>query len=450
MARRTARGFLIVTAIVAASTALAQPGDTPFEGRAMGNFRVACGEDMRRFCAGVMPGEGRIIQCLTNYRSQLSAACRADLAGAGSRMGAASGAYAYGPGRNPNGYGPGPNSYGYGPDPYGPDGYNAGPNANAYGRGFPQEYPPEPNRSEYGPRRDPRGYAAGDAPSSGPGESSGSIVTKDGRTRTYVLHLPAGYAPNKSYPLVLLFHGGYGSGAHFLAMTQFGAKADKEGFIVVAPDGIDRHWNEGKGTGNGTIDDVGFVRQLIRNLESRLAIDQKRIYATGFSNGGEFASRLGCELSDTLAAIGSAAGPLAANLLASCSPGAIAVIGIQGAADPLAPLAGGESGGGFAGAKGGAVASTAQTMKLWATADRCNVNPNVANIPPSVNDGTRVVKYSYSGCAAGTSVVYYVVQGMGHDWPPEQGALARRMNSSTSHNINATDAMWAFFNAHSR
>ena len=184
--------------------------------------------------------------------------------------------------------------------------------------------------------------------------------------------------------------------------------------------------------------------------ESRLAIDQKRIYATGFSNGGEFASELGCELSDTLAAIGSAAGPLAANLLASCSPGAIAVIGIQGAADPLAPLAGGESGGGFAGAKGGAVASTAQTMKLWATADRCNVNPNVANIPPSVNDGTRVVKYSYSGCAAGTSVVYYVVQGMGHDWPPEQGALARRMNSSTSHNINATDAMWAFFNAHSR
>ena len=161
MARRTARGFLIVTAIVAASTALAQPGDTPFEGRAMGNFRVACGEDMRRFCAGVMPGEGRIIQCLTNYRSQLSAACRADLAGAGNRMGAASGAYAYGPGRNPNGYGPGPNSYGYGPDPYGPDGYNAGPNANAYGRGFPQEYAPDPNRSEFGPRRDPRGYAAG-------------------------------------------------------------------------------------------------------------------------------------------------------------------------------------------------------------------------------------------------------------------------------------------------
>ena len=59
-------------------------------------------------------------------------------------------------------------------------------------------------------------------------------------------------------------------------MTQFGAKADKEGFIVVAPDGIDRHWNEGKGTGNGTIDDVGFVRQLIRNLELRLAIDPKR------------------------------------------------------------------------------------------------------------------------------------------------------------------------------
>jgi len=99
------------------------------------------------------------------------------------------------------------------------------------------------------------------------------------------------------------------------------------------------------------------------------------------------------------------------------------------------------------GTVGGIAASAAQTMKLWATVNGCNLSPDVANIRRSVNDGTRVVKYTYSGCTAGTNVEYYIVQGMGHGWP---GALAMRINGPTSHNINATDVMWGFFKAHSR
>jgi polyhydroxybutyrate depolymerase len=104
-----------------------------------------------------------------------------------------------------------------------------------------------------------------------------------------VIHTPANYDLKKSYPLVLLFHGGYGSGARVLSYTRFASKADNAGFIVVAPDGVDNHWNDGRGTTNATVDDVGFVRQLIKALEARLAIDTRRIYATGISNGGTFA-----------------------------------------------------------------------------------------------------------------------------------------------------------------
>jgi polyhydroxybutyrate depolymerase len=265
-----------------------------------------------------------------------------------------------------------------------------------------------------------------------------------------VIHIPADYDAKKIYPLVLLFHGGYGSGARILSTTQFAAKADKADFIVVAPDGIDRHWNDGRGTTNTTIDDVGFVRQLIKTIERRFAIDPKRIYATGISNGGHFTARLGCELSDTLAAIGTAAGPIAAELLPTCKPAPISVVGIQGTADPLSPFGGGEAGGGYALAQGGKTASAAQTMKLWATANGCNLIPDIVKIPPRVSDGTKVVKYSYSGCSADTNVDYYIVQGMGHAWPPAQSRLAMRIGGPTSHNINATDVMWNFFNAHSR
>jgi len=288
------------------------------------------------------------------------------------------------------------------------------------------------------------------AASAGAGDPVGSIRTKDGRTRTYVIHYPAGYDGGKTYPLVLLFHGGGGAGAHILSQTRFAAKADQKGFIVAAPDGVDSHWNDGRGTTNTGIDDVGFVRQLIADLRAHLPIDPKRIYATGLSNGAVFTERLGCELSDTLAAIGTTAGPLPANLLSSCKPGPISMVGIQGDADPGIPLAGGEMGGGREQAVGGMAASAAQTMRVWANANGCNLTPAIASIPPSVNDGTRVIKYSFAGCTAGTGVVYYVVQGMGHGWPPAQGAMAMRINGPTSQNISATDVMWAFFSAHPR
>ena len=489
MARRFVHWFSVVAALGAGSAALAQGSDWPLRRGPTGRLGIICSEDVRRFCNGVTPGGGRIIQCLASYPNQVSAACRSQLAVA---LGPRDGFPYYGP----RGYGAGPNPYRRGSDGYGFDAgeygsgrdlggydrkaYGRGPKANPYN---PDPHPPglgEPNgqgsspdadgydpysgRSRYGagsggngdgPGADlrqpngPRGYGQVNTAPLGPGDSKGSLVTDDGLTRTYVIHTPANYDSKKSYPLVLLFHGGYGSGAWVLSYTRFASKADNAGFIVVAPDGVDKHWNDGRGTINATVDDVGFVRQLIKALEARLAIDTRRIYATGISNGGKFTARLGCELSDALTAIGTVAAPIASELLSSCKPRPISVVGIQGTADPFNPIDGGESGGGYALAKGGMAASAAETMKLWATVNGCNLTQNVANVPPRLNDGTRVVKYSYSGCSAGTNVDYYIVQGMGHGWPPVKGGFSR-VSGSTSHNINATDVMWNFFDAHSR
>lgn len=463
MTRRIAPWVFVIAAIVAVSAALAQTGGyAPWQGGAS-DIRDACGQDVRRLCAGVPRGEGRVVECLMSYSNQISAACRSSIGGGGPARGG------YGPyaqSRNSNGYGPG----GYSPNAYGPDANGPGPDANGYGPYAsspgrnPNAYGPyygqanTPGTSGYGPSRNPnadgppfrqsRAYAQNPEASAGTGDPTGSIAAPGGQTRSYIIHYPAGYDARKAYPLVLLFHGGGGAGVHILSQTRFAAKADQAGFIVVAPNGIDSHWNDGRGTANVGVDDVGFVRQLIANLKSHLPIDPKRIYATGLSNGADFTERLGCELSDTLAAIGAVAGPLPINLLSSCKPGPISMVGIQGDADPGIPLQGGEMGGGREGAAGGIAASATQTMKVWATANGCNLTPTVATLTPRVNDGTRVIKYSYSECAPGTGVTYYVVQGMGHGWPP-QSAMAMR-NGPPSQNINATDVLWSFFNTHPR
>jgi polyhydroxybutyrate depolymerase len=303
------------------------------------------------------------------------------------------------------------------------------------------------------------------ASSYAPGTYNESIVTPpaNGGTRTYVLHIPKGYDPTKTYPLVLLFHGSHATGAQQLRVTKFAPKADHEGFIIVAPDGINKHWNDGKlptntninTSVNTRINDVGFVRLLVPHLESELPIDRNRIYATGISNGGHFSQWLGCHMADVFAAIGADAGEIPTDDVPLCKPAApISVIGIHGTADPLEPIGGGKSGGGYSTSYGGFVASAAQTMQMWATFNGCSATPTVTHIAAAVQDRTSVDEYSYSGCKAGTSVVYYMVKGMGHVWPPVQGvglgSLFTDITGPTSQNINATDIFWAFFNAHRR
>lgn len=39
----------------------------------------ACRGDIKRFCAGIKPGQGRIAACLKSHRAELSPACREDL-----------------------------------------------------------------------------------------------------------------------------------------------------------------------------------------------------------------------------------------------------------------------------------------------------------------------------------------------------------------------------------
>jgi polyhydroxybutyrate depolymerase len=279
------------------------------------------------------------------------------------------------------------------------------------------------------------------------GTSSGSLVTSDGRTRTYVIHVPAGLSSAKRYPLVLLFHGGGGTGTRILQQTDFAAKADAKGFIVVAPDGIDNHWADGRGTTDPEkegVDDVSFVGQLISHLEANLPIDTTRIYATGASNGGMMTERLGCELSDELAAIAPDVGPMPSNIASTCKPSPIPFLGIQGGADPLVPLGGGTVKSSAVLGDGGMVLSAQQTMQLWASLDGCSATASVVHVAPTVNDGTSVDRYGYSGCSGTASVTYYIVQGMGHCWPPNPPQSARIAGRS-SQNLNATDTIWDFF-----
>lgn len=81
--RKIARWSLAITILFAVSAAVAQTG-SPGAGGA--KLRVACGEDLQRFCVGVRPGGGRLVQCLSSHTRELSEACGSAVADGGAKL----------------------------------------------------------------------------------------------------------------------------------------------------------------------------------------------------------------------------------------------------------------------------------------------------------------------------------------------------------------------------
>ncbi|MCX6008049.1 MAG: hypothetical protein NTZ34_12435, partial [Chloroflexi bacterium] len=183
-----------------------------------------------------------------------------------------------------------------------------------------------------------------------------SILVK-GLQRSYLMHLPASYDKSRQWPLVIVLHGGGSEASTMNPLTDFNALADKQGFVIVYPEaykhpitgpGLSQHWNDGRGEPGiraqaENIDDVAFISALIDHLVQYLNIDEKMVYATGISNGAFMSHRLGCELSDKIAAIAPVAGNIPQKTVSTWSPSrAVSVLMINGTEDPVVPFNGGE------------------------------------------------------------------------------------------------------------
>jgi polyhydroxybutyrate depolymerase len=272
-------------------------------------------------------------------------------------------------------------------------------------------------------------------------------LSVSGVTRHYLLHVPENLPPGRLVPLVLVFHGGGGRASQMAAFTGFDALAEREQFIVAYPDGIGRHWNDGRGRSHA--DDVGFIRGLLDELEQFYPVDARRVYATGISNGGFFSNRLACELSDRIAAIASVAATMPEPLGSECNPARpISVLYIQGTEDPLVPIDGGKIGFRHGRSLGHNI-SLADSVAFWRRVDGITSAPVVENLPHQVDDGTHVRREVWSGGKDHTEVVEYIIEGGGHTWPDGPQYLPKFIVGRASRNLDATSVIYNFFARHS-
>ncbi len=301
--------------------------------------------------------------------------------------------------------------------------------------------------------------------------------------RPYIVHVPAGYDAARTWPVVLVLHGG---GGNAWQMRDFvcpdgdrdspgcmNALADREGFLVVYANGTGarfapnaRTWNAGGGSDGWQcvsgracaegIDDVAYFGALLDGLAAGYAVDPNRVFATGISNGGAMAHRLACELGDRIAAAAPVAGGNQIAAVAPCAPPRpVPVVAFHGTEDGCWAYEGGSAGclqrDGLAKVSvEGSMLGTAEAPG-WAIRNGCSpvaVEETLPDMAPG--DGTTVTRLLWTGCSAGADVVLYRIDGGGHTWPDGQPYGRDRTIGPVSRDINANALMWAFFVAHPR
>lgn len=303
-----------------------------------------------------------------------------------------------------------------------------------------------------------------------PGEDAACRVPA-WRDRDFLIHLPADYDAASTYPLVIALHGGGGDKEGMNPLTCgdgdaadagcLTAVAEREGFIVVYPDGVAnglgfRSWNQG-GDAEGLqcphaceegIDDVGYVGALLDEVQRVASVDPKRVYVTGFSNGGGMSHRLACELADRIAASAPVGGANQFALSHACAPARpVPVLHIHGSADPCWPYDGGEGTclsvqeGTYAAAEPSAI-GTAEAPG-WAIRNGCAPTPEITILPDGDGDGAVTTERRFVGCTA--EVVLMTVEGAGHTWPGGHQYLDVEEIGGLSRDFRASERIWAFF-----
>ena len=252
-------------------------------------------------------------------------------------------------------------------------------------------------------------------------------IEYDGLTREYSIYVPASYDGTTSFPLLFNFHGGGGNIASHIAIADMSPIADTANFIVVYPqarpdpsDGNSFNWIPKV---PGTFDDVPFISSLIDRIASNYQIDQNRIYACGYSLGGDMSFELACKLNSRIAAIAPVARTMQANPDSFCFPvhptGVLTILGTDDITSPYNGIT-------YLGIE--YYLSAAATHIYWATHNLCNTNATMNTVSPSVE---RYTWSTESGCAY---VEELKVIGGGHDWPGSFGNMT----------IDASEEIWQF------
>ena len=261
----------------------------------------------------------------------------------------------------------------------------------------------------------------------------------DGNNREYELYIPENYNDSNVVPLLFNFHGGNGTMSDQIYLSDMRSLADENNFIIVYPQAIADPTDDGSLNwifkGDSDHDDIYFIESIIDELSSQYSIDLSRVYACGYSLGGEFVYELLCRLNNKIAAGVVVARTMGQYQYENCNPEhPTAIMTILGTEDY-------ESN--YDGVVYNGVTyyiSADDTHQYWTNYNNADVNPSEIELPNNnSSDGSTVTKRIWGNGEACVSVVELRINGGGHDWPGSIGNM----------DINSNNEIWDFVSQYS-
>ena len=260
--------------------------------------------------------------------------------------------------------------------------------------------------------------------------------------RRFLIHLPKNYNSKKSWPLLLVFHGQGGTG-RISEKAGFSDIADREGFIVVYPNGINKTWLVPGNPGYHP-DEITFVEKLIDALISDYNIDKSRVYATGHSVGGFFSIWLATQHADIFAAVASVSGGMyEGHKMAFAPTEPVSILLMNGTKDTVVP---------FHKSSGSKdwIMDSFDVLGLWIKHNGCNAQGTIEKLPNIAKDDvTIVLKATFSGGKRGTEVVFYAISGGKHRLPTQNKEIIS-YKPGHCRDIDAAEEIWKFFSHHQK
>ncbi len=273
-------------------------------------------------------------------------------------------------------------------------------------------------------------------------ESRTLTFAHDGIERSAILDAAPDLA---DAPLLVALHGGIGSAGYIRRRAN--VTLARRGWAVLWPEAVD-DWNDGRVDSAGRpfsrIDDVGFLRALVGALAAQGLVDPERVYFAGPSIGGMMTLRMLCDAPELVAGVAIAIASAPEGL--DCPPGPPRpVLYMHGTDDEIVPEGGGRVAGNFLLARDrGRTIPVAETLEALAERNRCEGFEQVALPDRDTEDGSRVLRRDYVGCAA--PLRHFVVEGGGHSWPGmRRSAMGELIIGATNQDISATAEIERFF-----
>jgi len=268
-----------------------------------------------------------------------------------------------------------------------------------------------------------------------------------------MVHFPPNFNTITRRALVINLHGGSGTMLNTQGFSKLNPVSNQNNFIVAWPQGYGISppgfsWADGRNTtaDQAGIDDVGFIDRLTDTLIKRYNVDTNRIYICGFSNGGFMVQRLACKLPKRFAAMASLGSSMDTVRYRNCNPSKpIPFAFFNGTADPEMPYGGGP----MKNPQVIPVVPVDTTIQFWISHNKCQTATPVYNFPDTfTTDNSTAELYTFTNCDCNADIKFYKLINGGHTWPGAYVASQATALGNTNRDINASDELWNFFNAH--